>query len=311
MYLIIFKGMTYLHASLIRSHGNLSSITCLVDVRFTIKITDYGLSFFRSRADLQPPRASDGERSLVSLLWRAPELLRQVMPPAGTPVSRLRICFNSVQFSSVQYRFTEIFSYLLDYFQKADVYSFAIILQQIILRSDPFELPNDPLEMSEKEILAEVGLDVRFRICLKELIIFTKFQIYFNLCLSDSFWKKCFSFEMFHLIINYFAILTLQVIAANIPPVRPRVPRSACSNELYDLMERCWEEIPIERPTFPKIKERLRKIIGNIGENIVDLLFKRMEQYANDLEQKVADQTQQFMDEKNRSEQLLSQLLPK
>jgi hypothetical protein len=76
-------------------------------------------------------------------------------------------------------------------------------------------------------------------------------------------------------------------------------------------MERCWEEIPIQRPTFPKIKERLRKIIGNIADNIVDLLFKRMEQYANDLEQKVADQTQQFMDEKNRSEQLLSQLLPK
>ncbi|OQV12253.1 Atrial natriuretic peptide receptor 1 [Hypsibius exemplaris] len=220
----VVHGMAYLHASPILSHGNLSSFTCLVDIRFTIKITDYGLPFFRSRADLQPVRTSDHERNMGHLLWRAPELLRQVMPPKGT--------------------------------QKGDVYSFAIVLQQIILRSDPFELPSDPLEMSDKEIIAEV-------------------------------------------------------IAANIPPVRPRVPRSSCSNELYDLMERCWEEIPIERPTFPKIKERLRKIIGNVGDNIVDLLFKRMEQYANDLEQKVADQTQQFMDEKNRSEQLLSQLLPK
>ena len=35
-------------------------------------------------------------------------------------------------------------------------------------------------------------------------------------------------------------------MAANIPPVRPRVPRAACSNELYALMERCWEEAPIE-----------------------------------------------------------------
>ena len=76
-------------------------------------------------------------------------------------------------------------------------------------------------------------------------------------------------------------------------------------------MERCWEEIPLERPTFAKIKERLRKVVGNVGDNLVDLLLKRMEQYATDLEQKVADQTQQFMDEKNRSEQLLSQLLPK
>ena len=105
--------------------------------------------------------------------------------------------------------------------------------------------------------------------------------------------------------------ILIQVIAANIPPVRPRVPRSACSNELYDLMEKCWEEIPVERLTFPKIKERLKKVMGNIGDNIVDLLFKRMEQYAKDLEEKVAQQTQQFMDEKNRSENLLGQLLPK
>ena len=41
-------------------------------------------------------------------------------------------------------------------FQKADVYSFAILLQQIILRSEPFELPGDPLEMSVNEILKEV-----------------------------------------------------------------------------------------------------------------------------------------------------------
>ncbi|OQV23019.1 hypothetical protein BV898_03068 [Hypsibius exemplaris] len=51
-----------------------------------------------------------------------------------------------------------------------------------------------------------------------------------------------------------------------------------CSNELYDLMERCWKEIPVERPTFPKIKERLKKVIGDYGDNIVDVLFKRMEQ---------------------------------
>ena len=76
-------------------------------------------------------------------------------------------------------------------------------------------------------------------------------------------------------------------------------------------MERCWEEVPFERPTFPKIKERLRKVVGELGDNIVDMLLKRMEQYASDLEQRVATQTQQFMDEKNRSEQLLSQLLPK
>ena len=76
-------------------------------------------------------------------------------------------------------------------------------------------------------------------------------------------------------------------------------------------MERCWEELPLERPTFQKIKDRLRKVVGQIGKNIVDMLLKRMEQYALDLEQRVAMQTQQYMDEKERSEQLLRQLLPK
>jgi atrial natriuretic peptide receptor A len=75
-------------------------------------------------------------------------------------------------------------------------------------------------------------------------------------------------------------------------------------------MERCWDEVPFGRPTFAKIKDQLKRIIGNVGDNIVDLLLKRMEQYAVDLELKVAEKTQQFMDEKNRSEQLLSQLLP-
>ena len=51
-------------------------------------------------------------------------------------------------------------------------------------------------------------------------------------------------------------------------------------------------------------------MIGDVGENLVDLLLKRLEHYANDLEVKVEEKTQQFMEEKNRSEQLLCELLP-
>ncbi|OQV12260.1 Atrial natriuretic peptide receptor 1 [Hypsibius exemplaris] len=223
-------GMTVLHTSPIVSHGNLTSHSCLIDSRFSLKISDYGLSFFRDPADLLPPKNLDtppaeneSSPNYERLLWRAPELLRQIMPAKGT--------------------------------QRGDVYSFAIVLQQIILRSGPFELPSEPLEISNREIIKEV-------------------------------------------------------INSNVPPVRPRVPRASCSNELYDLMERCWEEIPLERPTFPNIKNRLKKAIGEVGDNIVDVLFKRMEQYATDLEFKVAEKTRQFMDEKTRSEQLLGQLLP-
>lgn len=43
----IIKGMTYLHSSEIRSHGNLKSSNCVVDSRFVLKITDFGLHSLR------------------------------------------------------------------------------------------------------------------------------------------------------------------------------------------------------------------------------------------------------------------------
>ncbi|XP_048476266.1 atrial natriuretic peptide receptor 1-like [Rhincodon typus] len=47
----IVKGMTFLHNSVIGCHGNLKSSNCVVDSRFVLKITDYGLASLRSTAD--------------------------------------------------------------------------------------------------------------------------------------------------------------------------------------------------------------------------------------------------------------------
>jgi atrial natriuretic peptide receptor A len=103
----------------------------------------------------------------------------------------------------------------------------------------------------------------------------------------------------------------LKVKDGSIPPMRPNVPRTACSTELYGLMEACWAEFSIARPAFSKIKEIVRRVVGRGTGNILDYLLQRMEQYANNLEDQVAEKTQQFMEEKDRSEQLLQQLLPK
>lgn len=45
------QGMLFLHNSVIWSHGKLKSSNCVVDNRFVLKITDYGLSSFRSESD--------------------------------------------------------------------------------------------------------------------------------------------------------------------------------------------------------------------------------------------------------------------
>ncbi|XP_046686869.1 atrial natriuretic peptide receptor 1 isoform X2 [Homalodisca vitripennis] len=115
----IVKGMSYLHASEIKSHGSLKSSNCVVDSRFVLKIADFGLRSLRHGDD--SCSGSDSYAFWRKLLWTAPELLRQRHPPPeGT--------------------------------QKGDVYSFAIIVHEIVTRQGPFyvgDLPLGPKEIVE------------------------------------------------------------------------------------------------------------------------------------------------------------------
>ncbi|XP_029439074.1 atrial natriuretic peptide receptor 2 [Rhinatrema bivittatum] len=114
----IVKGMSFLHTSIIGSHGSLKSSNCVVDSRFVLKITDYGLASFRSNCDTEDTYAMYAKK-----LWTAPELLRRGrMPPQGT--------------------------------QKGDVYSFGIILQEIALRNGCFFI--EGMDLSPKEIVQKV-----------------------------------------------------------------------------------------------------------------------------------------------------------
>jgi guanylate cyclase 2F len=51
----LVRGMRYLHASPMRVHGGLTSRNCVVDARWVLKITDYGLPSFYESQGIQVP----------------------------------------------------------------------------------------------------------------------------------------------------------------------------------------------------------------------------------------------------------------
>ncbi|XP_068761985.1 atrial natriuretic peptide receptor 1-like [Montipora capricornis] len=99
----IVKGMAYMHSTDLKSHGNLKSSNCLVDSRWVLKITDYGLPSFRAKVK----KSREDYAYYRDLLWVSPEMLR-------TP--------NRASQGT----------------QKGDVYSFAIILQEFHTREGPY-----------------------------------------------------------------------------------------------------------------------------------------------------------------------------
>ena len=49
----MLQGMEYLHKTQIRSHGRLKSSNCVIDGRWVLKITDWGLMHFRDVPELE------------------------------------------------------------------------------------------------------------------------------------------------------------------------------------------------------------------------------------------------------------------
>ncbi|XP_015786480.1 atrial natriuretic peptide receptor 1 isoform X2 [Tetranychus urticae] len=117
----IVKGMSYLHSSEIRSHGNLKSTNCVVDSRFVLKITDFGCHQLRIPDE---NFVEDDNVYWKRKLWTAPELLRlSNLPFEGT--------------------------------QKGDVYSFGIIVHEIVCRKGTFHLGVNSL-LTPQEIVENV-----------------------------------------------------------------------------------------------------------------------------------------------------------
>ncbi|XP_045535787.1 guanylate cyclase 32E-like [Papilio machaon] len=113
----LLRGLTYLHDSALVSHGNLTSSNCLVDSHWVLQICDYGLHTLKSGC----METEDALRMERRMLWRAPELLRDPNPPPWGS-------------------------------QKGDVYSFGIILYEILGRNGPWGDTN----LTNAEIIGRV-----------------------------------------------------------------------------------------------------------------------------------------------------------
>ncbi|XP_067667417.1 atrial natriuretic peptide receptor 1-like [Haliotis asinina] len=101
----LVNGLCYINSSLLRYHGNLKSSNCVVDNRWVLKVTDFGMKHLRRPSD----KINAEYQLLQGLFWTAPEVLRSkvTMDPAQL--------------------------------QKADVYSFGIIMYEILERSQPYD----------------------------------------------------------------------------------------------------------------------------------------------------------------------------
>ncbi|KAK3752193.1 hypothetical protein QZH41_019344, partial [Actinostola sp. cb2023] len=77
------------------------------------------------------------------------------------------------------------------------------------------------------------------------------------------------------------------------------------------LMTSCWDEVPDERPGFREIKRIIRTLNGGRKENMVDKIIYLLEDYSSHLEDLVRERTEQWVEEKKKTEELLHSMLPK
>lgn len=107
-YPCVSQGLNYLHSTRVKQHGNLKSTKCLLDGQMTLKISDYGHEQLSRRLN-GSIRSSDVDKQNLPFYkphcWMAPEVLR------GEEAS-----------------------------PQSDIYSFSIIVHQILLGCKVFGL---------------------------------------------------------------------------------------------------------------------------------------------------------------------------
>eukprot|EP00004_Rigifila_ramosa_P013336 TRINITY_DN2942_c0_g1_i3.p1 TRINITY_DN2942_c0_g1~~TRINITY_DN2942_c0_g1_i3.p1 ORF type:complete len:632 (+),score=156.57 TRINITY_DN2942_c0_g1_i3:54-1898(+) len=129
------RGINYLHnANPPIVHRDIKSLNILVDSKWNVKVADFGLTRFRDSS------VSRGDRLTIgSVLWTAPEVLSAFLREKSVRRHRLQNLRSSrlespvdVQEEPEEDGEAHVFT------EKADVYSFAIVMWEVFTRSEPF-----------------------------------------------------------------------------------------------------------------------------------------------------------------------------
>ncbi len=150
-------GMWYIHQSHIEVHGTLTSHKCVVDGRWTCRITGHGLKVVRKQAKSS---TSDTHREPAKLLWTSPELLRKT---AITDIDRIKM---------------------------ADVYSYAIIAQEVFVEDEPFSMEINNLYPHQILEKVKAGTNPSFRPYLSDKFCPSGWNVLIEECWNEDPMKR-------------------------------------------------------------------------------------------------------------------------
>ncbi|KAL5962504.1 Retinal guanylyl cyclase 2 [Taenia solium] len=101
-----------------------------------------------------------------------------------------------------------------------------------------------------------------------------------------------------------------RVMCEENPPFRPQFLGVGVPPTYRDIIERAWSDNPRMRPTFKGLNEEIQRLTSGKKTNIVEHMFKMMEDYSSRLEEEVKARTDELDREKRKKELLICRLLP-
>ncbi|XP_021348353.1 atrial natriuretic peptide receptor 1-like [Mizuhopecten yessoensis] len=161
----IIRGMQYIQNSALKYHGRLSSTNCVIDSRFMLKLTDFGIPTVFLLERQVATKAN--ETNINKLLWTAPEILRTYNNTLHCPVT----------------------------YQKGDTYSFGVILQEIVLRGCPFDEMDYATEEIIKKVKAQPDKNIPFRPIVPMASCSKELHFLMQTCWSEE-WEDRPNFDM-------------------------------------------------------------------------------------------------------------------